>query len=307
MKISIIIPVFRVEKTLPRCVNSILGQNFTDWEMILVDDGSDDNAPQICDKYAASDSRIHVIHKENAGLGAARNTGIVASKGEYLMFIDSDDYLAENTLTPLVEYMDSNVKTSFAEFAFTHVMADGSMEKKTFDYHIYTNPADYFFIEKAYLHSYAWNKIYRREVFDKIRFVEGKKFEDMYTLPQILHSSQVIATVNTGEYKYIDNPNGITAMSRYSLNDLLEAHVEMMNSINWQCPKGISRRLFADYYASVLNVQISEYAHCHGSSPIAVPRKFYPYSIKLILAATLGIRATCQIFKIYYKACKTNR
>lgn len=306
MKISIIIPVFRVEKTLPRCIESVLGQDFDDWEMILVDDGSDDNAPQICDHYAASDQRILVIHQVNAGLGAARNTGIEASRGDYLMFVDSDDFLANDTLSPLVKYMDTHSDIDFTEFAYTRHKTDGSCEKYTFDQNIYDNPIKYFFNEKVYLHSYAWNKIYRRLVFETVRFVEGKKFEDMYTLPQILQACHKVATIDIGGYEYIDNPCGITAQARHSYEDLLEAHFGMMNSIDWHSPQGVGKRQFAAYYASMLNVQICVYCDIGNKAPL-MPRQFHPYSIKLILTALLGIKATCQIFKLFYKVCKTNQ
>ena len=108
MKISVIIPVYRVEHTLRRCVDSILRQDFTDWEMILVDDGSDDASPQICDEYAAKDPRIRTVHQPNRGLGAARNKGMDIARGELIMFMDSDDYMGAGTLGALATYMDRN-------------------------------------------------------------------------------------------------------------------------------------------------------------------------------------------------------
>lgn len=97
-RISVIIPVYKVEKYLATCVDSVLRQSFQDFEIILVDDGSPDSCPTICDRYAEGDSRIRVIHKENAGLGMARNSGLDVARGEYVCFIDSDDYIAPNTL-----------------------------------------------------------------------------------------------------------------------------------------------------------------------------------------------------------------
>ena len=103
MKLSIIIPVYRVETTLNRCIESVVTQDFDDFELILVDDGSPDNCPQLCDSWAAKDRRISVIHKSNGGLSDARNAGIDMARGDYLTFIDSDDYLAEHTLAPLMQ------------------------------------------------------------------------------------------------------------------------------------------------------------------------------------------------------------
>jgi glycosyltransferase involved in cell wall biosynthesis len=93
---SIIIPVYKVEKYLDECVQSVLSQSFTDYECILVDDGSPDNCPQICDEYAKKYEQIKIIHKENGGLSDARNVGILQASGEYIVFLDSDDYLADN-------------------------------------------------------------------------------------------------------------------------------------------------------------------------------------------------------------------
>lgn len=98
MKLSIIIPVYRTQDTLERCLESILQQSFTDYEMILVDDGSDDGCPQLCDEYARKDARIRVIHKANGGLSDARNAGIRKARGEYITFVDSDDEMVDNTL-----------------------------------------------------------------------------------------------------------------------------------------------------------------------------------------------------------------
>ena len=100
-KISVIVPVYKVEKYLDRCVRSVLAQTFRDFELILVDDGSPDSCPQMCDDWAKKDSRIKVIHQNNQGLSAARNTGIRAASGEYINFIDSDDWVADTLLSDL--------------------------------------------------------------------------------------------------------------------------------------------------------------------------------------------------------------
>ena len=103
--VSVIIPVYKVEKYLDRCVESIVNQTYKNLEIILVDDGSPDNCPRICDAWAEKDDRIKVIHKENAGMGMARNSGLETATGEYLMFVDSDDYLSENAVEVLYERM----------------------------------------------------------------------------------------------------------------------------------------------------------------------------------------------------------
>lgn len=112
-EISIIVPVYNVEKYLDKCVNSILNQTFQDFELILVDDGSPDNCGEMCDDYAARDKRVTVIHQVNGGLSAARNAGIEIAKGRYLGFVDSDDYIAED----MYELLYNNLKNEDADLA----------------------------------------------------------------------------------------------------------------------------------------------------------------------------------------------
>ena len=108
MKLSIIVPVYCVEATLDRCLQSIVSQSFADFEVILVDDGSPDDCPRLCDSWAQRDARISVVHQPNAGLSAARNTGIDRAQGEYLTFVDSDDYLADDSNMFLMSARTSN-------------------------------------------------------------------------------------------------------------------------------------------------------------------------------------------------------
>ena len=116
MKLSIIIPVYHTQDTLPRCLDSILRQSFTDYEVILVDDGSTDDSPKICDAYSRQDGRVKVIHKENGGLSDARNAGILQAKGEYITFIDSDDTIAEDTLSLVIEKIITYPETDILEY-----------------------------------------------------------------------------------------------------------------------------------------------------------------------------------------------
>lgn len=125
MKLSIIIPVYRTQDTLERCLESILQQSFTDYEMILVDDGSDDGSPQLCDEYARKDARIRVIHKENGGLSDARNAGIREARGEYITFVDSDDTMVDNTLENLIQEIQQHPMSTFWSTVFQRDTATG--------------------------------------------------------------------------------------------------------------------------------------------------------------------------------------
>ena len=129
MKLSIIIPVYRAEDTLERCIGSILHQSFTSYELILVDDGSPDACPLLCDEYAGKDSRIHVIHKENGGLSDARNVGIKRAKGLYITFIDSDDTIGENSLQQLMEELYQHPDVDILEYPIMERIGHPHREK----------------------------------------------------------------------------------------------------------------------------------------------------------------------------------
>ena len=116
-RLSVIVPVYKVEKYIHKCVDSILNQTFTDFELILVDDGSPDNCGRICDEYAEKDSRVRVIHKKNGGVSDARNVGVVESKGDYISFVDPDDWIETNALEQIWNKAEANLKSVLASSA----------------------------------------------------------------------------------------------------------------------------------------------------------------------------------------------
>ena len=178
MKLTVIIPVYCVEATLDRCVENVLRQDVPDMEVILVDDGSPDRCPQLCDDWKARDSRISVIHKENGGLSDARNAALDVAKGDYITFVDSDDWISPDTYKPLLERMGDS---DLLEYSIAGRL---SLTDTTYDH-----ASDYWLQSRAYTHAYAWNKIYRRSLFSHIRFPKGRVFEDVCTLPQLLQQT----------------------------------------------------------------------------------------------------------------------
>ena len=165
MRLSIIIPVYNNEKTLERCVTSIISQSFRDYQMILVDDASTDKSPSMCDDFVKADHRIQVVHKkENAGLSEARNTGIRKARGEYITFIDSDDYIQADTLAQLMEILSIHHEYDILEYPVWEHYGNPKKQRRLFlKKNVYINMDEYWFKGKAYMHSYAWNKIYKRE------------------------------------------------------------------------------------------------------------------------------------------------
>ena len=210
--ITIIVPVYKVEAYLHRCVDSILNQTYTDFELLLVDDGSPDNCGEICDEYANEDSRVSVIHQENGGLSSARNTGISwfyeKNKGDYITFVDSDDWLHPDYLKILMTGITENdVKISVCNY--TRVTAEIPHE----NYHDIsfelTSPED-FLINHSWQYNYAWGKLYHKSVFQDIRYPVGKIFEDTFTTYKALHKCEKIAYTDLQLYYYLRNEQGIS-------------------------------------------------------------------------------------------------
>ena len=203
--ISVIVPVYKVEKYIHRCVDSILRQTFRDFELILVDDGSPDNCGAICDEYAAKDSRVHVIHQENGGLSAARNAGIdwvfVNSDSQWITFVDSDDWIHPQMLMLLYNSaVDNGVNVSMCGFAVTSGETP-ELQQKEFKVKLYA--------PDEYLTSVAWGKLYHVSCFTSIRYPVGKLHEDEFTTYRILFCQKSFAVTEVPMYFYYQNADGI--------------------------------------------------------------------------------------------------
>ena len=227
--LSVVIPVYRVEQTLDRCLESVLSSPRRDMEVVLVDDGSPDGCPAMCDAWASRDSRVRALHKPNGGLSSARNAGVAASRGRLLMFVDSDDALAPGTLDAVVGAMlSAPPDCDIVEFPVRRVGGRRDGETVSLEPRLWDDMRVYWLASGAYDHAFAWNKVYRRRVFDGVGYPEGRVFEDILTLPLLLLRTRRLLTVACGCYLYRDNASGITARaegSADSLRTLLEAHI----------------------------------------------------------------------------------
>ena len=213
-KVSIVVPVYKVEQYIHRCVGSILNQSVTDWELILVDDGSPDLCGLICDEYARTDSRIHVIHQENGGLSAARNAGIgwvlVQCDSHWITFVDSDDWLHKDYLKVLLEAAEKET----ADIAMcNYIRTDCVGEDKVFTDSCLVGLNT----ENAYDLYYgmcmtACCKLYRTELFQNVRFPVGKLHEDCYITHLPMFAAGKVAVCDVPLYYYFTNPGSITRM-----------------------------------------------------------------------------------------------
>ena len=211
--ISVIVPVYRVENYLRRCVDSILSQSFRDFELILVDDGSPDRCGEICEEYASAHPFVHVIHQENGGLSAARNSGIdwamTNSDSQYLAFVDSDDWVAPEYLEMLYRaVMDTGSAISACGIQRTagEPLPAGqgyTVEKMVSD--------DYYCTRTVHdgFTAVAWNKLYRKDLFSSLRYPVGKLHEDEFTTYRLVYSVDTVAVVPARLYAYFQNDAGI--------------------------------------------------------------------------------------------------
>ena len=187
-EVSMIVPVYQVEKYIAQCIESVLNQTFQNFELILIDDGSKDKSGIICDSYAEMDDRILVIHTENRGAAAARNTGLERASGRYITFLDGDDYLAENMIARLYEVIEHS-EYDVVVCDFLNLLPD---EKDNFSLHLKDMEVSgrdvlaHWKIQKNYgVWTVVWNKIYTREILENLRFPEGKYFEDEFFSDQL--------------------------------------------------------------------------------------------------------------------------
>ena len=212
--ISVIVPVYNVEKYLCECVDSIINQTYKNLEIILVDDGSPDNCGKICDDYAKKDNRIKVIHKENGGLSDARNAGMDASVGEYLVFVDSDDYMTNDG----IEYMYNLISSVNADIAIGGVERFNDLDKSVMS-STYNGVIDEKVMDKidamkdVFLNGCAsWARIYKRNIHKEIYFPIGEINEDEAIVLNLLDRCDKIVKSNLIVYKYRFRPNSITSV-----------------------------------------------------------------------------------------------
>ena len=229
--ISVIVPIYKVEPYLDRCVQSIVEQTYQNLEIILVDDGSPDNCPAMCDAWAAKDSRIKVIHKENGGLSDARNAGMDVATGNLISFLDSDDWIEPEFIARLYDAMKKS-GAQIAECATDYVdEADKVLRLR--------NAADISeigriealrrLIQEDGIYQTVWNKLYRREVIDGIPFAVGKLHEDEFWTYQVLDRIEKLALVSEPLYHYLQRSGSIIGTG-YNIRRLdgLEARCQRM-------------------------------------------------------------------------------
>lgn len=310
--ISVIVPIYKVEKYLKRCVNSLLAQSYSDFELILVDDGSPDNCGNICEEYAAKDKRIRVIHKDNGGLSDARNAGLKIAKGEYIAFVDSDDWVATNyleTLLKVIELTGSDIcECEVLKTTGEIEKYENSKEKHT---SYSSEKALELLICDKILHQYVWNKLYKRSCLKDIPFAVGKINEDEFWTYQVFGHARRITKISNTLYYYFQRENSIMG-NHYNLKrlDALAA-------------KSLRQRYIEEKFPALTEVsKINLFESCIYSGQMTLKfleknekkqakiiidniRKQYSCDIRLILQMSGSERLWCGMAKInFWGLCK---
>lgn len=224
--ISVIIPIYKVEEYLDACIASVVGQTHKNLEIILVDDGSPDNCPAMCDAWTRRDDRIRVIHKPNGGLSDARNAGIDIATGEYIAFVDSDDYIRSGMLQKLYAAL---CRTEADISACGILTCEGENQTAWGCHDLTGTPKQILamlYSDTAYPVS-AWNKLYRRSCWETLRFPVGKTCEDAFTTYQLVHNAKRIVMIPEALYCYRIRPGSIMT-SAFSLKKMDEEEA-------WRC------------------------------------------------------------------------
>ena len=277
-KISVIVPIYKVENYLRECVDSILNQTFSDFELILIDDGSPDNCPIICDEYAKKDARIKVLHKENGGLSSARNAGLKVAKGEFLSFVDSDDYISLNFLSNLYKTM-VDVQCDMVVCQYTSNKEELTGEKIS-PLNV-LKPNEYWGQKFSDANStVVWNKLYKKEIFNNVIFPEGRTHEDEFIIDVLVSRAKTIAVLKDKLYFYRKRSDSI--MSKGFSADYVFA---LINRIKFYNTEVTNRdRLTKTIYLLISIFCNNQYKHNFRS------KQEYNHALKITKKALLRIR-----------------
>lgn len=267
--VSIVVPVYKVEKFLNRCIESVLHQTFQDWELILVDDGSPDRCGEICDSYADKDKRIHVYHKMNDGVSAARNEGMQHCTGEYLYFLDADDYLAPEAMEVMLhaarEYQADIVMTGH-----NRVEPGGYIHN---DSEKWINSDDTHYIQIAILRNklpnFPWGKLYKRTLWKNISFPVGQLIEDAHVMAHVFFRAKKIYL--TAEPLYFYSHENAGSLMNGSGDQYIRIRYGRFRS--WREHEKLARQFAPDYAeecaAKVLQAGVRAYMLAAGGEALS--------------------------------------
>lgn len=229
--VSIIIPVYQAVQYLDDCLITVTQQTYNNLEIILVDDGSTDGSSLLCNVWSKKDKRIKVIHKKNGGRSEARNVGLSEAKGSYILFIDSDDWVANTMIEKLVNSLE-RANADMAVCQFTNVFPNGKRKENTISGKgtQILNRREFFslLLKDDMITNHLWRMLFKRKIISKVSFPKGKDFEDIYTMPELVSDCRKIICIDDVEYFYRHNKN--SAVHSISINKYRDHYMAIIHS-----------------------------------------------------------------------------
>lgn len=250
-RVSIIVPVYNTSKYLKKCLNSLIEQTYENIEIIVVDDGSKDNSLEIAKEIAKKDNRIKIYSKENGGLSSARNYGIQKSSGKYIGFIDSDDYASKNMFSTLIEMLeDNNAQIAVCGWYLVENDIIRECNFKSERKVLTSEQAMDMLLNHVSFDNFACNKLFDKNLFENIKFPEGKFLEDLYTIYKLINKSDKIVVDSTPLYYYVLHENSITSNLNKEVNiETFDAFENRKNDLLIMYPK-LSNKIKSNYFTA---------------------------------------------------------
>lgn len=212
-KLSIIVPVYNVEQFIHKCISSILAQSFQDFDLILINDGSTDSSGVICDEYAVKDERVKVINQLNQGVSVARNVGVEYAQGEFIGFVDSDDYIAPDMFEGMLSFLEENALDVVCADCYVVKNNKAKFRPRYKNNVVWTSGNAIHEILKGSLDNAVWNKVYKRDVIADIKFPENRRYEDVATTYKFIANADRVGYMSVPYYFYVKHKSNFTSQS----------------------------------------------------------------------------------------------
>ena len=301
--ISIIVPVYKAEKHLRKCVDSLRNQTYSNLEILLVDDGSPDNSGKMCDDFALEDKRIKVIHKQNGGQSDARNVGLAQATGKYIGFVDSDDYVEKDMYETLYnEIIENDADISVISNAMVRENGEHINGSDTQNKYVYEGNA---VIKELLLHvtlkNYAWDKLYKKELLDGIKFIVGVCYEDVPFMLEVMAKAKKVVYYDSMKYYYVKHRESVSATcSEKNVKDYLDAIINRFDKIKREYPM-----LNTYNYYAIANTAVHAYYKVMLSDK---PIEIYNEKLNILKENCKYVfenleKEVTALFSVYQKAC----
>ena len=300
--ISVIVPVYNVEKYLKKCVDSITSQTYKNLEIFLVDDGSTDSSGQICNEFEKNDARIKVIHKKNGGLSDARNAGLDRAKGRDYAFIDSDDYIQDNT----IEIMLNAIKKNKSEIAVCN-MIRFLEEGETVQFYCPTDHEVLYQGNQRYKtlnQPSVCNKLFEAKLFEGIRFPKGKYYEDTFVYHEVLYRANNIVLTGTDSYWYLSREDSIVGQPQYTERyfDFIEAVYKRADFLLKHDVQPYAKEACLSLYAAIANAESNIEENTKTIEKFSIARKQYTLAYNELMKTKnqIGIKQKLRLMLLKY-------